>query len=245
MRPRCHRDVDGVGGRPTGEVVVEHDLVRHCGGVDRPQDVQERLVGRIVRPQGEHPARTQLRGQAGQTGALVERRVAGVQHVVGGVVDVEQHDVDRTQPARRRIGEEVALDEHASRVVREPCGVREQTSPVPADDLGQRVDDAQGPHPVVLEGGERRAAQTQATDHDVEVAAVVSGETKPGQLRLGDGEQARHEELLTEPHLVDVHVQRRLTPTPQDQFAHAGRRDVELFDAPGHEDQCAARVRAG
>ena len=84
----------------------------------------EVVVRRVVGPQREHPTGVQVAVQGVQPLGGVERRVAGVQHVPRGVVDVEQHGVhalravgaERTGPAGER--EEVALHQPGARVGR-------------------------------------------------------------------------------------------------------------------------------
>ena len=106
--------------------------------------------------------------------------------------------------------------------------------------VAERLDDLQRAHPRVGERRPRGAAEAEPADHDVE---VVARQLRPARASasaiLGDGEQARHEELLAEPHLVDVDVERRVAPPAQADLAHRRRLPVELLEAGGcgHDEQ--------
>ena len=64
-------------------------------------------------------------------------------------------------------------------------------------------------HPLVLECRHGGVAEAEPADEHVEVVAGHGRQPQARQLDLGDGEEARHEELVTELHLVDVDVQAR------------------------------------
>ena len=121
------------------------------------RDGEEVVVGRIVGPQREHPARLEVFGHPPQPRRRVEGGVAAVQQVARRVVDVDEHGVEprrRLGPEPEAVGdqgEEVAVHEATARVVDEHVGVRHQAPLVPLDHVGQRLDDVQGPHPRVLE----------------------------------------------------------------------------------------------
>ena len=60
------------------------------------------------------------------------------------------------------------------------------------------------------------------------------GQPEGGQRHLGRGEQAGHEVLLTQPHLVDLDPERRLDPPAQHDLAHRRRRPRQLLDPCPH-----------
>jgi hypothetical protein len=119
-------------------------------------------------------------------------------------------------------------------VERQSGGVREQLPLVPRDDGTQRLDDRDGSDPLVLEGGDGGVAETEAADDDVEMLSADRREPEPGQLDLGNGEEARHEELLAELHLVDVDEEGRLEPAPQADLPQRGLLPVDLLETPAH-----------
>ncbi len=201
-----------------------------------PQQRHQVVVRRVVGPECEHPAGAQRPSQQRQPVGGVERRVARVQHVPRGVVDVDQQHVVRRRAAVERRAradrrEEVGRDEAGPGVAGQRPRAREQAALVPADDRGQCLDDRQRGDPVVLEGGECRAPQPEPADEHVEAGARVRGQAEPGELDLGDREEARHEVLLAQPHLEHVHVEHRLAAPPQRDLAHRRRLPVELLEA--------------
>jgi peptide subunit release factor RF-3 len=113
-------------------------------------------------------------------------------------------------------------------------GQRKPLVLVPFDDLAQRLDDVQRTHPRVLQHGSRRVAQPEPANHDVQLATGQLGEAEPGQLHLRACEQARHEELVAQLHLVHVDLQRRLQPSPQAQLTHRGRSRVDQLETCTH-----------
>jgi hypothetical protein len=156
------------------------------------------------------------------------------------VVDVEQQRVPpvgrgvRRRPAGTDGGEEVGGDERAARVVHERAGQRQQAALVPRDDGRQCLDDVHGAHPLVLQRGGRRAPEPQAADDDVEPVARQRRQPQPGQLDLGHGEQARHQVLVAEQHLVHLDAGDGLAAPSQRDLAERGGLEVQLLEAPRH-----------
>ncbi len=155
------------------------------------------------------------------------------------MVDVEQDHVVPlrdlgAEPARPHSSEEVAVQEPGPRVLGQADRVRQQLTLVPVDDLGDGVDDGQRPHPGVVESGVSGVAEPEATDEYVEVAAVGLRQAQPGELDLGDGEQAGHEVLVPELDLVHVDLQRRLHASAQADLAHRRLAPVELLEPLAH-----------
>src|SRR6476619_1914328 len=62
----------------------------------------------------------------------------------------------------------------------------------------------------------------------------MRGQAEPGQLDLGDGEEAGHEVLVAELHLEDVHVERRLAAPPEADLTHRGLPPGQLLEARAH-----------
>ena len=109
-------DVDRVRRGAAGEGVGEAHDVRLDRAELGPQESHEVVVRRVVGPQREDPAGVQVAVQGAQPLGRVERRVAGVQHVPRGVVDVEQHGVH----AVRAVGPEPAGHPRRERRSRPP-----------------------------------------------------------------------------------------------------------------------------
>jgi hypothetical protein len=167
--------------------------------------------------------------------------VAQVQHVPGAVVDVDQQRVVPAVRVRRVQGlsradggEEVGRDQPRARVRRQLRRHREQARVVPADHLGQRLDHGQLRDPRVLQGGDRGVPQAQPADQHVEPVPVDGREAEPGQLDLGDREQAGHQELVAELGLEHVDVQGGLAAPPQADLAHRRLAPVELLEPCAH-----------
>jgi hypothetical protein len=105
---------------------------------------------------------------------------------------------------------------------------------VPADHRREGLDDGQRAHPWLLERGHRGVAESQPADDDVQLRTGARGQPQPRQLDLGDREQARHEELLTELDLVHVDLEGALEAAAQDELAHLGVLPVQLLEASDH-----------
>lgn len=115
------------------------------------------------------------------------RRVAGVEMVAGGVVDVHQEGVTAFGcPAAEGIvvggkGEEVTVDDGAAGVGGQLCGEWEEAATVPVDHLVGGFDDVQGPHPAVVERGPGRVAEAETADDDVERGVRELGQGEGGE----------------------------------------------------------------
>src|SRR4030067_1077999 len=105
---------------------------------------------------------------------------------------------------------------------------------MPSDDLAQSFDDVKGAHPGVSQDGVCGVAKAEPSDHDVEIWSRDAGERELGQCDLGRGEEARHEELIAELHLVDVDLQTWFESTSQTNLAQGCRAPVELLEAGTH-----------
>ena len=164
--------------------------------------------------------------------------MAGMQGVVRGVVDVDQHGVEASSglvgveavPGRHR--EEVAVHEPGARVLGQLGTAGHQIRTVPTDHLVQCVDDEHLADPVVRDDGAGRPPEPQPADHDVEVVGDrrEHGEPQRGQGHLGRGEEAGHEVLLAQPHLVHLDAERRLDPPAQRDLPHGGLGPGQLLD---------------
>src|SRR6476619_3306950 len=72
----------------------------------------------------------------------------------------------------------------------------------------------------------------------------MRGQAEPGQLDLGDGEEAGHEVLVAELHLEDVHVERRLAAPPEADLTHRGLPPGQLLKARAHARGARRRLSA-
>jgi hypothetical protein len=111
--------------------------------------------------------------------------------------------------------EEVALHEPDPRVGRQTDRVGEQVPLVPADHLSQRLDDDQRTYACIRERGTRGVAEAEPAHEHLQLGPGDRGQSEVRQLDLGDREQARHQELVAELHLVDVDLERRLESPAQ------------------------------
>src|SRR3546814_9191667 len=102
---------------------------------------------------------------------------------------------------------------------------------MPLDHLAKGLDHVQRPDPLVLQGGTSGVAEAQPTDHHVELAAGHLGQPEPGQSDLGHREDARHEVLVAEDHLVDVDLQRGLEPASHADVTHRRGAPADLLEA--------------
>ncbi len=130
--------------------------------------------------------------------------------------------------------EEIALHQAGTRIGRERRGFGQQPELVPLENLAERFDHDQGPHPRFVEYGARRVAEPESADDDVEAGAGDTREPKASQLHLGHGEEAGHQELVTQLHFVDVDAQRGLAPSPQAHRSHGGFVPGEFLEPRGH-----------
>ena len=211
----------------------------------------EVVVRRVVGPQGEHPAGVQVavQGEQAPQGCRTRRgwgaaRAAGCGRCRAAPRARARGRRPPNPPGLTGEREEVALDQPGARVGGERRGIRQQVLLVPADDRGEGLDDDERAHPWLLERGDRGVPQPQPADDDVQLVAGAGRQPQPGQLDLGDGEQARHEELVAELDLVDVDLQRPVEPPAQADLAHLGVLPVQLLEVPAHRSTSRSRRAA-
>ena len=89
-------------------------------------------------------------------------------------------------------------------------------------------------HGRVFQCGLRGVAEPEAADDDVEIAARQRRQSNPRQRDLGDGEQARHQELVAELDLVDVEARGELPSSAQAEHAHRRRAEIQLLEIDAH-----------
>ena len=211
------------------------------------RSMQERVVGRVVRPERERSARSQVTGCGAQPRGRVQIAVAVGEPVARRVVDVDQDRVV-ARAVGRRLGaherEEVVLDEHRARVVDQLGRDRQQLAPCQSMTAGSVSTTVSVATRGSCERGHRRVAEPEAADEHVQLVAVDDAETAPRELLLGDREQARHQVLVAELHLVHVDVEHRLVPSPQRQLPHRGGLEIELLEPGAHVVRAAAEHRA-
>ena len=114
---------------------------------------------------------------------------------------------------------------------------------MPPDHRGERIDHVQPPHTIVVQRGHRRVAQAQAADEHREFFAFGGSEAERRQLLLGDGEQARHEVLVLQLHLVDQLTRGRISPPAKCQLPHPRLLPVQLFES--HDHGCTSSLAEG
>lgn len=173
------------------------------------QHSAEAVVGRVVGPQREDAAGPQPPGQGTHPGRPVERLVTGVQYLAGRMVDVEQDGVETAVrfcrvegPALADTGEEVTVDEPAPRVTDQARPQRYEAALVPVDHFAEGVDHDQGTYPGVVEHRPCGAAEAEAADGHVQPGVRQRREAEAGECDLGRREEAGHEVLVAEFHLV-------------------------------------------
>src|SRR4029077_6417571 len=97
------------------------------------------------------------------------------------------------------------------------------------------LDDVERPDPRVLQDGPGGVAEAEAADDDVEIGIGLRGERQPGELDLRGGEEARHEVLVAEHRLVDVHEEGGLEAAPKADLPHRCAAAVELLEPCAHQ----------
>ena len=105
---------------------------------------------------------------------------------------------------------------------------------MPFDHLGEGVDDQQRTDVLVLQHGLCRVTESEAAHDHLWSFRRQFGEGEVGQLDLGDGEQARHQELVVELDLVDVRAGAGIAPPAQGEFAQRGLAVVEFLETSTH-----------
>lgn len=203
---------------------------------------EEGVAGWVVGPHGEDTAGVELCRELAEGSGGIERGVAGVEEVLGGVVDVEEDGVEaaggifgvEAGGGSGRQREEIAVDEAAARVGGERRAERDEAAFVPFDDGGEGVDDEERSDGVVPERGGGGVAEAETTDDDVERAGEV------GQSEVGEGdfdvvEEAGHEELLAEFDFVNFEViELRESAAAEGEVAEGGGSEVEFFEGAAH-----------
>lgn len=207
-----------VGRRVVGEddgvafLAVEHGVVEGDGvladvGEVLAEAVEEGLTDGLGGPECEDAGGVEVVAELGEAGVGVEAAVGVVEAGVGGVVDVEEDEV----VAAGVVGgvadalEEVVVDEGAAGVVHQLVGGGDEAFAVPGNDGLEVLDDIDAADAVVAEGGDGGVAEAEAADEDVAELIIVEGL----QGELGEGgfavvDDAGHEELAVEGHLVDL-----------------------------------------
>src|SRR6202035_3728192 len=87
-------DIDGIAGVALPERVIESNDVRGGSCKRSGKRALKCLIRRVVRPQREHAAGTQMRGELGKPRRRVQRGVAWMQEAAWRVIDIDQHRVE-------------------------------------------------------------------------------------------------------------------------------------------------------
>ena len=235
--------------------VRERDDVRTTGLEREFHDHDEVGVRRIIGPQRERAPGTQGRGHTLEPLQFVERGVTRMEVVPGRVVDVDEDRV----PQVRRTGceslvarddrEEVAVNQMTPDIVRELGSEREEVILVPSDHLGEGFDDIERPDAAILEHGARGVSEPESTDEHIDGSVNRSvnrsgvgphlTQAEPRQRDLRRREQARHQELVAQLHLVDVDQERRLQAAAQHDLPHRRRTPIKLLEPDAHSGSIA------
>ena len=188
----------------------------------------------IVGPQGEDPTRAERSTHPFQTVRAVQILVAGVQKVGRRMIDVHQEHVGCRALSGAHQLEEVGLSQRHPRVVDQPGGCGDQPATVPVDHGFDQLDHVEPGDPTVGQRGACGETQPQAADDHREVITGCCGQSEPGQLFFDDREQAGHQELVAQFHLVDVHVHHGVASTPQADLTDRRLRPVQFLEPLGH-----------
>ena len=119
-----------------------------------------------------------------------------------GVVRVEPESAAASRRSRRAPAAPRVGGQHAAAAGTSPRSCQSITSASASTTTSE-------PTRGSLEHGARRVAEAEPADHDVEIVARQLAQRRASHLHLGDGEHARHQELVVELDLVDVDVGRR------------------------------------
>ena len=107
---------------------------------------------------------------------------------------------------------------------------------MPADHGRQRLDHHQRADARLGQRRLRGVAQAEPGHDHIETRPGGRSQPEPGELDLGHGEQAGHQELVAELDLVDLDVEGKLTPPAQAQATYRRRLVIELLEQDAHAD---------
>ena len=153
----------------------------------------------------------QVSGKPSQAFRLVQRRVARMQQVARGMIDIDQHRIEAAAWCLRiesidgvRHREEIAMDQPAARIRRQVRPKRQQAALVPFDHLGQRIDHDERSHPRIFQHRLRGVTKPEPANDHIEVRSLQRRQSQPRQRNLRGREQARHQKLVAEFYFIDV-----------------------------------------
>ena len=111
---------------------------------------------------------------------------------------------------------------------------RDEAGTVPVDDGGEGVDDKEAADAGIAEGGAGGVAESESANDDVE-GGVHFREAEVGKGNFDVGEEAGHEEFLTEFDLVDFLIVEHWDLPTTERNGAEGRVGVsEFFECAGH-----------
>ena len=116
---------------------------------------------------------------------------------------------------------------------------------MPADHGGERLDHD---HPLdagVGEGSRGGVPESQPTHEHVDAVGGAPGQPETGEFDLSGGEQARHQELLAQLHLVDIDAQGRLISCEGTEMGVGRRRMVRTDMKTGLQMDASPQPRRG
>lgn len=105
---------------------------------------------------------------------------------------------------------------------------------MPVDDFGERVDHRQCPQPWIVQDGLGGVTESESADGYVQLGVRQFGQGEFRERDLAGGEEAGHEELVAELHLVHVLPRDRVAAPTQTDLADGRRLPVDLLEAQAH-----------
>lgn len=164
------------------------------------------------------------------------------------MVDVDEHGVEapvrgaRVEPRAVVHREEVAVHEPAPPIGGQRWSERHQTLVVPGDHGFERVHHDELAHPLVGQRGPGGVAEPEAAHRDVQRGPGEAGQRQPGQLDLGDREQAGHQELVPELDLEHVLPRDGVAASAEAHLTDRRGAPAQLLEPRAHPTTFSARV---
>jgi hypothetical protein len=130
--------------------------------------------------------------------------------------------------------EEVVQDQSRPGVPGEHSRDGQKASLVPVDHGRQGVDNGERAHPGVGQGSHRGIAEPEPADEHIQAIPLGRLESEGRQFLLRHREQAGHEKILAELHLVHLDAENRFEAAAKAQVPHGGGLPVQLFESHAH-----------
>ena len=160
-------------------------------------------LARRARPDREDAALRQMLARARQSGGRVERPVARVEKLIGGVVDVDEDGIVQLPRRVREVLEDVAFFHPKPWLGAQHPGEGNEVTRHPVDYLREKLEHLDCRDVLARECRMGRVAEAEAADENIELAAAMPFERDCCQRGLGFGVVAAHQEFVVEGHLGD------------------------------------------